>query len=549
MLSFLEDGEVGEILSGYEGLATALRTMQATDAGVKSSDGFPDGFRADATSPSLSRAVAIALELAPLYGVNGKVSCVLLFAGVLIAGLKDGIRNAGCSALEQSGADPNAILQLLYCENLLVKCDFSHWLTTCISARETYDSYGWTWCDKSEIPSAPNQTVATTNSVSGGVATSKEAPFSSGVNNTHYVFPRLVCGHSAGLMSDDELRNLVEQGVNTFVCLQTTYNEYGVRDYRVALRRLYPQGAPGGTSIRFLHCPIGDFSVLEDMSLISIVAELQRLLDNPRRKTYVHCMGGHGRTGTVMISLIAAVEGKDARRAREAFCRRHATRQGCNGCCQHKLPEDDSQKNQLLETEPSMKRQHRMNRNRTLAAAVAADGAGKRQDDWGTFAGGKFRVQSTATKEFLYCGRHTLDSNRRLALSWIGGGAVEGQDGEWLFKLCTPGDPSPYRDGNGFRIQNCNNNEFLFVGSKMYDDERRYACTWVGGGDVEGDAGIWNLERVDPTALCFRIRNRKYGEYLYVGGSVLDPQRRLVLTWVGGGQVEGVAGVWQFYEE
>ena len=116
MLSFLEEGEVGEILSGYEGLATALRTMQATDAGVKSSDGFPDGFRADATSPSLSRAVAIALELAPLYGVNGKVSCVLLFAGVLIAGLKDGIRNAGCSALEQSGADPNAILQLLYCD-------------------------------------------------------------------------------------------------------------------------------------------------------------------------------------------------------------------------------------------------------------------------------------------------------------------------------------------------------------------------------------------------------------------------------------------------
>ena len=96
---------------------------------------------------------------------------------------------------------------------------------------------------------------------------------------------------------------------------------------------------------------------------------------------------------------------------------------------------------------------------------------------------------------------------------------------------------------------NRNNNEFLFVGAKMYDDERRYSCTWVGGGNVEGDAGIWNLERVDPTALSFSIRNRKYGEYLYVGGSVLDQQRRLVLTWVGGGQVEGVAGVWQFYEE
>ena len=73
-------------------------------------------------------------------------------------------------------------------------------------------------------------------------------------------------------------------------------------------------GVPGSVSIRFLHCPIEDFSVLENSSLISLIAEFQRVLnDEPMRNMYVHCMGGHGRTGTVMISLLAAVEGNDAR--------------------------------------------------------------------------------------------------------------------------------------------------------------------------------------------------------------------------------------------
>ena len=85
--------------------------------------------------------------------------------------------------------------------------------------------------------------------------------FSCCVKNTHWVFPkRVLCGHSAGLMRDEELRMLVEMGINTFVCLQTSYVEYGVRDYRHVLRQMYQHsGVPGSVSIRFLHCPIEDF--------------------------------------------------------------------------------------------------------------------------------------------------------------------------------------------------------------------------------------------------------------------------------------------------
>ena len=97
-------------------------------------------------------------------------------------------------------------------------------------------------------------------------------------------------------------------------------------------------------------------------------------------------------------------------------------------------------------------------------------------------------------------------------------------------------------------MQNGHNREFLYVGSNKHDEQRRFALCWVGGGDVKGDAGIWDLERVqhsDESVLLFRIRNRKYKEYLYSGSSVLDPKRRFALTWVGGGQVEGREGVWQ----
>ena len=43
------------------------------------------------------------------------------------------------------------------------------------------------------------------------------------------VFPKRVCAATRGLMRDEELRMLVEMGINTFVCLQTSYVEYGVR--------------------------------------------------------------------------------------------------------------------------------------------------------------------------------------------------------------------------------------------------------------------------------------------------------------------------------
>jgi hypothetical protein len=61
--------------------------------------------------------------------------------------------------------------------------------------------------------------------------------------------------------------------------LQSAYTEYGCDDYPQTLRRM-AAGSAFTTPVRFLHCPIPDFGVLDDASLLALVATLQQELKN-----------------------------------------------------------------------------------------------------------------------------------------------------------------------------------------------------------------------------------------------------------------------------
>ena len=182
------------------------------------------------------------------------------------------------------------------------------------------------------------------------------------VPHTHYVRNNLICGKSAGDMSTARLRDLVAAGVDTFVCLQTSYTEYGCSDYPRQLREL---GGAGATrEIRFLHCPVPDFGVLSTESLHALVVELQRELASPEGHVlYVHCMGGHGRTGTVVVNLIMALDGVDFGTAMATLQRCHRGR-GCGHCALNDAElEDDSQERQALAMQGAMGRQHKIRKN------------------------------------------------------------------------------------------------------------------------------------------------------------------------------------------
>ena len=91
--------------------------------------------------------------------------------------------------------------------------------------------------------------------------------------STHWLLPgRLLCGRSPGGFSDEGLKALVGAGVEVFVNLQASYTEYGGWDYKQKIVQLAENS--GGNfpphDVRFLHCPIPDFGVLEQTSLLAL---------------------------------------------------------------------------------------------------------------------------------------------------------------------------------------------------------------------------------------------------------------------------------------
>ena len=93
-----------------------------------------------------------------------------------------------------------------------------------------------------------------------------------------------------------------EARVTTFVSL---IGEYSTSHYQ---QKRYPAAvARGGRSASFVHFPVEDFYVPKAEELRSIVLNLKQRLTQNGEVVFVHCRGGHGRTGTVVIPLIAAL--------------------------------------------------------------------------------------------------------------------------------------------------------------------------------------------------------------------------------------------------
>ena len=90
-------------------------------------------------------------------------------------------------------------------------------------------------------------------------------------------------------------------------------------------RRQVPGGPLATVDAVFLHFGIVDFDAARPAALEALVIELRRrLLDG--EVIYLHCRGGHGRTGTVAIPLLASVFGAPTE-AVEAYVN-WATREG-----------------------------------------------------------------------------------------------------------------------------------------------------------------------------------------------------------------------------
>ena len=95
--------------------------------------------------------------------------------------------------------------------------------------------------------------------------------------------------------------SLLSQGFTSFVCLQTDEELRTFRPYR----HLLPE------HVQYIHFGMVDNdATATDEQLGAFVDQLSARLDaNESEKMYLHCWGGHGRSGSVAVLLLVKREG------------------------------------------------------------------------------------------------------------------------------------------------------------------------------------------------------------------------------------------------
>jgi len=91
----------------------------------------------------------------------------------------------------------------------------------------------------------------------------------------------------------NDIKNLKEFGITKFVCLN---DEYG----KVPKCPVYDNKLEDG---KFVHFPLKDMATTIDISMIDLCRKLAIMIFEGEH-LYIHCSGGHGRTGTVVGILL-----------------------------------------------------------------------------------------------------------------------------------------------------------------------------------------------------------------------------------------------------
>jgi hypothetical protein len=89
------------------------------------------------------------------------------------------------------------------------------------------------------------------------------------------------------------LARILAAGLNTFVCLN---DEYGTKDHRGDYFEPYAKNNAKIPTDRFIHKKIKDMKTGDDGDLLAVATEVVERIKRGEH-VYLHCAGGHGRTG------------------------------------------------------------------------------------------------------------------------------------------------------------------------------------------------------------------------------------------------------------
>ena len=151
---------------------------------------------------------------------------------------------------------------------------------------------------------------------------------------TYWVEPgRLLAGPYPGprraSAKPEKLHGLLDAGINLFIDL-TEKNE--ILSYTQWL----------GNQARHLRLPIADFHVPTTATMLAILNTLDDVLQQQRR-VYIHCLGGIGRTGTVIGCYLV----RHGLTGTEALTRLEQLR-AHTALAHHRSPETDAQRQMIL---------------------------------------------------------------------------------------------------------------------------------------------------------------------------------------------------------
>jgi len=155
-----------------------------------------------------------------------------------------------------------------------------------------------------------------------------------------------------------KLRNILEAGVNTFASYTEKseirsqpfcYSTFKANAAMAYAEMHGPRRAAkrGGREIRFLMCPMPDGGVGPDESLARHLSELLAEISE-RRVLYIHCYGGHGRSGIVGCALLCLVYGYGAAEAVQIFNTLHSARIECGVGGPGQFPHSQEQLEQVV---------------------------------------------------------------------------------------------------------------------------------------------------------------------------------------------------------
>uniref|UniRef100_A0A6C0F341 Tyrosine specific protein phosphatases domain-containing protein n=1 Tax=viral metagenome TaxID=1070528 RepID=A0A6C0F341_9ZZZZ len=162
------------------------------------------------------------------------------------------------------------------------------------------------------------------------------------IAESNWVVPgKLIAGAFPGYTDDIENTNslikILNCGVTKFVCMQEEYNVaikeedwrkncYGktsvVRPYFADVQRImenkviHPTLSTDVFNVTFEHCPIKDCSTVADDIVFSLAKDLVKAIHDGE-VVYLHCWGGHGRTGIMVCLMLHLMYGLTANEALE----------------------------------------------------------------------------------------------------------------------------------------------------------------------------------------------------------------------------------------